>query len=153
MTGITVGSAGSVETSESTATHGPEQEVLWTVSDFGTRIGVPASTLRYWDDIGLLTADRLDNGHRRYSPEHLPRLEMLRMCQALGCTTEEIRLILDAEDPAERAAYAERTLPTVIERIAMLHAAVRVLEHVAVCEHRDAATCGAWLRTVLESEG
>lgn len=128
-------------------------EPVWTVGAFAARTGVPATTLRYWDDIGLLTATRIDNGHRRYGPAHLPRLEMLRMCQALGCTTEEIRLVLDAEDPAQRAEYARRTLPLVIERIEVLRTAVRVLEHVAVCEHRDAVSCGAWLRAVLQDEG
>ncbi|MBL8931495.1 MAG: MerR family transcriptional regulator [Kineosporiaceae bacterium] len=126
---------------------GPAQP--WTVADFAERSGVPATTLRYWDDIGLLPAHRLDNGHRRYGPGDLPRLELLRMCQELGATTEEIRLVLDAQDPAERAAYARRTLPLIQQRIGTLQSAALVLEHVADCRHQDAATCGAWLRTLL----
>ncbi|MBK6872264.1 MAG: MerR family transcriptional regulator [Kineosporiaceae bacterium] len=121
----------------------------WTVADFAARSGVPASTLRYWDDIGLLPAGRLDNGHRRYGPDHQARLEMVRMCQALGCSTEEVQLILDAPNPAVRAAYAERTLPVVRERLEVLLVAVRVLEHVAVCQHPDAASCGAWMQSVM----
>jgi DNA-binding transcriptional MerR regulator len=124
-------------------------DLSWSVADFAARTGVPATTLRYWDDIGLLPAGRLDNGHRRYGPDQLPRIDMLRMCQALGCTTEEIRLVLDSPDPKARADYARRTLPVVLERIEVLRVAARVLEHVATCEHPDAESCGAWMRSVL----
>lgn len=125
----------------------------WTVAQFAARTGVPATTLRYWDDEGLLAAHRLDNGHRRYGPEHLPRLEMLRMCQRLGCTMDEIRLVLDAADPLERAEFARRRLPDVLAQIEVLQLAAEVLRHVAVCEHRDADSCGAWMRTVLGWKG
>lgn len=109
------------------------------------------TTLRYWDDEGLLPAERLDNGHRRYGAAHVPRLDMLRMCQALGCTMQEIRLILDATDPGARVAYAERTLPVVLDRIETLRVAADVLRHLAVCEHLDAESCGAWMRSALAS--
>ena len=72
---------------------------------------MPATTLRFWDAHGLLTPDRLDNGHRRYRPAHLARVEMIRMCQTLGCTIEEVKLILDPPEPAARIAYAQRRLP------------------------------------------
>lgn len=120
----------------------------WTVAEFAVRTGIPASTLRFWDDEGLLPADRLSNGHRRYGPDHLHRAEMVRMCQELGCTLDEIRLILDAPDPRQRAEYAERKLPEVLRKIEVLQVAAEVLRHVAECEHQDAASRGAWLRTI-----
>jgi DNA-binding transcriptional MerR regulator len=124
-------------------------ELPWTVAEFSARTAVPATTLRYWDDEGLLTAHRLDNGHRRYGPRHLPRLEMVRMCQALGCTMDEVRLILDAPDPLARADYARRTLPQVLRQIQVLQVAAQVLQHISVCEHQDADSCGAWMRAQL----
>lgn len=125
----------------------------WTVAQFAALTEVPATTLRYWDDEGLLVAHRRDNGHRHYAPEHLPRLEMVRMCQALGCTLDEVRLVLDAADPAERARFAQRRLPDVLAKIETLQVAAQVLRHVAVCEHRDADSCGAWMREVLAPPG
>lgn len=121
----------------------------WTVAQFSARTGVPSSTLRYWDDEALLPAQRLDNGHRRYGPSDLPRVEMVRMCQALGCTMDEVRLVLDASDPEQRAAFARSKLPEVLDRIAMLGVAAEVLRHVAVCQHPDAASCGAWMRSAI----
>lgn len=122
----------------------------WTVAEFAARTGVPASTLRFWDDQGLLPADRLDNGHRRYGEEHLHRAEMIQMCQVLGCTIDEMRLILNGGDQRLRAEYAEQKLPEVIQKIATLRAAEQVLRHLAQCAHQDAASCGAWLRELLD---
>jgi len=126
-----------------------EGEPRWSVAEFAAKTGIPGSTLRYWDDQGLLPADRLANGHRRYGPDHLHRAEMVRMCQTLGCTMDEIRLILDAPDPRRRAEYAERKLPEVLAKIGILQTAAVILRHVAACEHRDAASCGAWMRTMI----
>jgi hypothetical protein len=63
---------------------------------------------------------------------------------------DEVRLILDAADPGERAAFAVRKLPEVLERIQVLQLAVQVLQHLPVCTHHDAVSCGAWMRSVLE---
>lgn len=131
----------------SPARHDPDPP--WTVAAFASVTGVPPTTLRYWDDEGLLPAHRLDNGHRRYGPDDLPRLEMIRMCQSLGCTMDEVRLVLDAPDPAERARFAAAKLPEVVQQLTLLAMAQQVLEHVAQCRHPDAASCGAWMREVL----
>ncbi|HET9517340.1 MAG TPA: MerR family transcriptional regulator [Actinoplanes sp.] len=121
----------------------------WTVAQFAAQVGVPATTLRYWDDEGLLSADRLVNGHRRYTQAHVARVQMIQMCQALGCTADEIRLILDTPDPDARARYAAAKLPEVIGMIEILQVAATVLRHVADCAHTDADSCGAWMREHL----
>ncbi len=125
----------------------------WTVAEFSRRTGIPSSTLRYWDDEGLLCAERQPNGHRRYHEGHLPALEMVQMCQALGATIEETKLVLTSGDQGQRAAFAARTLPLVRARIQSLTAAVTVLEHVAVCTHPDAASCGAFMREAMPGPG
>ncbi|BCJ73795.1 Cu(I)-responsive transcriptional regulator [Catellatospora sp. IY07-71] len=130
----------------------PSRDPQWTVAQFAERSGVPATTLRYWDDEGLLVADRLVNGHRRYTYGHTARLQMIQMCQALGCTADEIRLILDTPDPAARARYAAEKLPEVLEKIEILRVAATVLRHVAECAHPDAASCGAWMREQLPDD-
>lgn len=121
----------------------------WSVAEFSRRTGIQSSTLRYWDDEDLLVAERLPNGHRRYHEGHLPALEMVQMCQALGATIKETKLVLTSGDQGQRAAFAARTLPLVHARIQSLTAAVTVLEHVAVCTHPDAASCGAFMREAM----
>ncbi len=124
----------------------------WSVAEFAELTGVPASTLRYWDDQGLVRADRMSTGHRRYGPDHRARVEMVKMCQALGATIDDMRLILDASDPNQRAEYATRTLPVVMAKIATLQTAATVLQHLIQCEHRDPVGCSGWMRTLFDGE-
>ncbi|MEV4199313.1 MerR family transcriptional regulator [Micromonospora globbae] len=124
----------------------------WSVAEFAELTGVPASTLRYWDDQGLVPADRMSTGHRRYGPDHQARVEVVKMCQALGATIDDIRLILDTSDPNQRAEYARRTLPEVMAKIATLQTAATVLQHLIQCEHRDPAGCSRWIRSLLDGE-
>ncbi|MDI1463308.1 MerR family transcriptional regulator [Catellatospora sp. KI3] len=121
----------------------------WTVAEFAARSKVPATTLRYWDAEGLLVPQRLVNGHRRYQAADLDRAEMIRLCQGLGASVEEIMLILDASDPQQRARYAAGKLPEVIEKIALLRTAEALLRHLADCAHPDAESCRAWMRAHL----
>ena len=57
------------------------------------RTGVPASTLRYWEDQGLLSAERV-GGQRRYAPGIVGRVERILALQAAGCTLQEIAALL-----------------------------------------------------------
>jgi len=41
------------------------------------RSGLPPKTIRYYEDIGLLTADRASNGYRTYSLEDVHRLRFV----------------------------------------------------------------------------
>lgn len=53
---------------------------------------VPAKTIRYYEDIGLLPhPPRTEGGYRRYGPEAADRLRFIRKAQALGLTLSEIR--------------------------------------------------------------
>lgn len=122
------------------------------MAQFSQVVGVPATTLRFWDGEDLVTPDRLDNGHRRYTPDHIARVEMVRMCQVLGAGTAEIRLILDPPDPAARVQYARERLPDVEQRVAALQKAVVVLRHMTECTHLTLAECGAWIEGVVTGE-
>ncbi|MBI3126135.1 MAG: heavy metal-responsive transcriptional regulator [Candidatus Tectomicrobia bacterium] len=53
---------------------------------------VPAKTIRYYEDIGLLPRPaRTEGGFRRYDPEVVDLLRFIRKAQALGLTLAEIR--------------------------------------------------------------
>ena len=46
--------------------------------------GLPPKTIRYYEDIGLLTADRAANGYRDYSSEDVHRLRFVQRSRSLG---------------------------------------------------------------------
>lgn len=68
-----------------------EALTIGTVSD---RTGVATSALRYYEDEGLISADRNDAGHRRYPRAVLRRIAFIQFAQRVGLSLEEIRATL-----------------------------------------------------------
>ena len=64
-----------------------------TIGEVARRTGVAASALRYYEDAGLLPPPRRVGGRRRYDPEVLRRVEVLRCAQQAGFTLAEIRTL------------------------------------------------------------
>ncbi len=66
-----------------------------TISEVARLAGVAASTLRYYEEIGLLPAPRRVSGRRRYDADVLQRIAIIRTAQQAGFTLAEIRVLLD----------------------------------------------------------
>lgn len=66
--------------------------------------GLPAKTIRYYEDIGLVSADRKPNGYRDYSDEHLHVLRFLARARSLGFSIDECRQLLSLYDDEDRAS-------------------------------------------------
>jgi hypothetical protein len=48
-----------------------------TIGELETETGVPASTIRYWERIGVLPKPARVGGQRRYGPDAVPYLAVL----------------------------------------------------------------------------
>lgn len=74
-----------------------------TVEDVVSQLRVTPRTLRYYEEIGLITpAGRSSGGHRLYDQPNIDRLQQIfRLKDHLGFTLQEIREILDAEESLE----------------------------------------------------
>jgi DNA-binding transcriptional MerR regulator len=69
------------------------------IGEIAGRAGVPAKTIRFWEDQGLLPAPaRTAAGYRDYGPAILERLAFIRHAQAAGLTLEHIRQVLGIRD-------------------------------------------------------
>ena len=66
------------------------------VGQVADRSGFSASSLRFYERSGLITATRNAGGHRRFEPDVLRRLAFIRAAQHVGLSLEEIRAALDA---------------------------------------------------------
>jgi MerR family redox-sensitive transcriptional activator SoxR len=55
------------------------------------RTGVATSALRYYEDEGLISADRNQAGHRRYRRAVIRRVSFIQFAQRVGLSLEEIR--------------------------------------------------------------
>lgn len=63
-----------------------------TIGELAIESGVPASTIRYWERIGVLPVPARISGQRRYLQDALHRLAVLRLAQACGFRLEEMRI-------------------------------------------------------------
>lgn len=72
------------------------------IGEVAARAGVPAKTVRFWEDRCLLPLpDRTPAGYREYGPDILERLAFIRRSQAAGLTLEQIRQILQIRDSGQ----------------------------------------------------
>ena len=61
--------------------------------------GLPAKTIRYYEEIGLVRPNRQDNGYRIYSTEDVHRLRFLQRARGLGFSIEDCRALLSRQLP------------------------------------------------------
>ncbi|WP_282696189.1 MerR family transcriptional regulator [Streptomyces sp. CC208A] len=60
------------------------------ISQLAERCGVPATTLRFYESAGLLSADRTPAGYRMYGEDAVERLAFIGAAKHLGLPLEEI---------------------------------------------------------------
>ncbi|KAJ55947.1 transcriptional regulator [Actibacterium mucosum KCTC 23349] len=74
------------------------------ISQAAKRAGVPAKTIRYYEDIGLITPARGANGYRDFSDQDLHRLAFLARARRLGFSIEQCRALLELYADRNRAS-------------------------------------------------
>ncbi len=74
------------------------------IGDFSRLSQTPVSTLRYYDEIGLLKPVEVDHftGYRSYNFDQLARLNRIRAFKELGFSLEEIACLLDEDLPSQK---------------------------------------------------
>ena len=98
------------------------------IGDVAKQSDVTPATIRYYEEIGLLTVpSRSEGGYRQYSAATLEELEFIRKGQGLGFSLEEIGEILKLSRAGEAPCshvleLAERNLAAAEDRIRQLHA-------------------------------
>lgn len=111
------------------------------------RSGLPAKTIRYYDEIGLLTTRRAANGYRDYGEDDVHKLHFVRRARSLGFSVEECRQLLSLygdkhRESAEVKAIASEKLEEIDRKIAALTGLRATLGHfVATCHGDDRPEC------------
>ena len=81
------------------------------IGEAAKRSGLPAKTIRYYGDIGLVQAShRRANGYRDYDEQDLHRLKFVQRSRSLGFTVEECRELLDLYSDRNRASADVKTI-------------------------------------------
>lgn len=98
------------------------------------------STLRYYDEIGLVQPTSRVSGQRRYHPDVLRRLHIIAVCQRAGFSLEEIaRLLGDGGDWRDVAQSKFEDLHRQIEE---LEEAQQIVRTALACDCARLDSCG-----------
>jgi DNA-binding transcriptional MerR regulator len=89
------------------------------ISEVAERTGLPASTLRYYEDIGVLPApDRTSTGYRVYDDRTLARLDFVAGAKQLGLTLDEVRALVTLWEADECAPVQQEMARLVDAKLA-----------------------------------
>lgn len=72
------------------------------IGGLAERTGETVKTLRYWTNMGLLEAERGENGYRYYQQDAPERSSFIRSAQARGFSLSEIQEILSLRSSGAR---------------------------------------------------
>ncbi|GBE66164.1 MerR family transcriptional regulator [Mycobacterium sp. MFM001] len=117
-----------------------------TISEVARQAGVAATTLRYYEKIGLVPPPARMGGQRRYDDAVLARLEVIRLCKSAGFALDEIQVLFADDEPGRPVsrALAKAKLAEIDAQMASLARARAVIEWGmrCTCPSIDACTCG-----------
>lgn len=120
-----------------------------TIGRLAEATGVPARTIRYYEQVGALSPpSRTAAGYRTYTPQAVERLRFLRRARALGLSLRQLRPLAEALENGPAGSLRPRLrgvvrahLDSVERRVAELdllrRQLERVLERLAAAEAVD----------------
>jgi DNA-binding transcriptional MerR regulator len=117
------------------------------IAEVVRRAGVPASTLRYYEDRGLIASSGRRGLRRRFAPAVLDQLALIALGQAAGFSLDEIGTMF-APDGGPRidrrllAAKADQ-IDAMIKRLRAMRNGLR---HAAACRAASHAECPSFQR-------
>jgi len=109
--------------------------------------GLPAKTIRYYEQIGLVTPGRRDNDYRDYGPRELHELRFVASARDLGFSIEQCRHLLalyrdKARSSAEVRSAASAHIREIRTKIAELKSMERTLTNlVQACSGDERPEC------------
>jgi Cu(I)-responsive transcriptional regulator len=104
--------------------------------------GLPAKTIRYYEEIGLLAPARGANGYRAFDDRDLQKLAFLGRSRSLGFSIEDCRTLISLYEDRDRAsadvkAVAAEHLDRIAEKIEALQTLRATLEDLMTRCHGD----------------
>ncbi len=112
------------------------------IGEVAERSGIPPKTIRYYEDIGLVSPRRSENGYRAFRESDLHKLAFLGRARTLGFSIEDCRTLLslyedESRESAQVKAVAEDHLKAIDAKIAQLQSMRATLSHLINSCHGD----------------
>lgn len=111
------------------------------------RSGLPAKTIRYYEEIGLIQPARAHNGYRDYTSGDIHRLAFLRRARGLGFSIEDCRQLMALYRDKSRAsqdvrAIARSHVEAIEEKLSELESMRQTLQSlIGACHGDDRPDC------------
>jgi MerR family redox-sensitive transcriptional activator SoxR len=121
-----------------------------TISELAARSGAAASALRYYEELGLISAQRTAGQQRRYPRYTLRRVAFIRAGRQLGLALREIKAALDvlpdgkAPTRAQWRRAARAWQSRIDERVAELQRLSATLDGCIGCGCLSLRTCALY---------
>jgi DNA-binding transcriptional MerR regulator len=117
------------------------------IAEVARKSGVPASTLRFYEERGLIRSVGRRGLRRVFGPDVLERLALIRLGSAAGFSLEEIALMFapDGRPKLDRGMFAAKAkqLDATIGRLTAMRDSLR---HAAACPARSHMECPSFRR-------
>jgi len=118
------------------------------IGEIASRSGVPASTIRYYEQIELLPPARRINGRRHYDDTVLQKLSVIRLAQQAGYSIAEIQMLVhnfpvDAPPSVRWQTLAQQKLKELDERMKDIQAMKSLLEQTLLCQCPTLGACAS----------
>jgi MerR family redox-sensitive transcriptional activator SoxR len=116
------------------------------IAELAKRSGVRASTLRFYEEKGLIASTGRRGLKRLFAPSVVERLSLIALGRASGFSLDEIARLLDGPDIDRGALRAKASqLDRRIEQLTRLRDGLR---HAADCRRPTLMSCPHFLRIV-----
>lgn len=124
---------------------------LLDISEVARRTGVPASTLRYYEQQGLIASVGRRGLKRLFEPPVLERLALIALGQSAGFSLQEIGELLGGDGPIDKRRLAAKAdeIDRLIGKLTAMRAGLR---HAAACPEPDITQCRHF-RMILRGAG
>lgn len=123
------------------------------IAEVARRSGIAASTLRYYEEKGLIASVGRQGLRRRFAPGVLDQLALIGLAQTAGFSLDEIRSMFspDGQPDIDRGMLAAKAdeIDRTVER---LQAVSKSLRHAAVCPAPSHLECPTFQR-LLQAAG
>ena len=130
----------------------------YTISQLAQAAGIPTTTVRYYERVGLVEPeDRSAGNYRLYSEESLHKLRFIRAAQAIGFTLDDVKALLST--PSNTASSCREVQSLIKNRLAEVDRRLKDLRHVQrvlkvsleKCKDAEQADCCHVIETLRET--
>ncbi|MCQ0988533.1 Cu(I)-responsive transcriptional regulator [Jiella marina] len=106
------------------------------IGEASRQSGLPAKTIRYYEEVGLIKPSRAVNGYRDYKERDVHVLRFLQRSRSLGFSIDEARKLLALYGDERRQSedvrkLARRKVAEIDRKIAQLHSLKRAIGELA----------------------